>query len=235
VSGAAGFVRVSSRAQNARTQRSAIAAAVKARGETIERWFNETMTGRTMKRPKLDELRAAVRTGIVRRIYVFKIDRFTRTGVADTFSLLDEFKKSGCEVIAVADNLHLKPGTDDLLTEVFLFALSLAARLERQAINERISAARDRCEREGLPWGRPRRMTDDDVEKARAMKQAGRSVRQIAVALRVPRATLQRALSRKPAARRAHQKRISPRGRACQPGPVRSAATETARRRGVES
>lgn len=227
MNGTAGFIRVSSRAQNAQTQRSAINAAAKARGETIARWFNETMSARTMRRPKLDELRAAVRTGIVRRVYSFKIDRFTRSGVADTFALLDEFKRAGCEIIAVADNLHLKPGTDDLLTEVFLFALSLAARLERQAINERISAARDRCEREGLPWGRPRRMTDDDVAKAHAMKQTGRSVRQIAVALHVPRATLQRALSRKPAARRARQKRASRRGQACQPGPVRSAATET--------
>jgi DNA invertase Pin-like site-specific DNA recombinase len=230
VTGIAGFVRVSSRAQNAKTQRSAINVAAKARGETIEQWFSETMSGRTMQRPKLDALRSAVRTGTVRRIYSFKIDRFTRTGVADTFALLDEFKRAGCEVVAVADNLHLKPGADDLLTEVFLFALSIAARLERQAINERIAAARDRVEVEGGHWGRPRRMDHAMVDRARTMKKEGRTVRQIAAALKVPRATVQRALSRKPAPCITRQGSRSSPSQHRQQGASQLAATGTAQK-----
>lgn len=199
MNGIAGFVRVSSRAQNAKTQRATISTAATARGETIGQWFAETMTGRTMKRPKLDELRAAVRTGIVRRIYTFKIDRFTRSGVGDTFALLREFNNAGCEVIAVVDNLHLRPGSEDVQTEVFLFALGLAAKLERLAIAERISAARDRVEAEGGHWGRPRRMDHATIQKARALKRDGMTIRQIAARLKTPRATVARTLSRKPA------------------------------------
>jgi DNA invertase Pin-like site-specific DNA recombinase len=150
-----------------------------------------------MRRPALDELRAAARTGTVNRIYTFKLDRLTRTGVSDTFALLNEFKLAGCEVIAVADNLHLKLGEDDMQTVVFQFALGLAAKLERQAIGERIAAARNRLEAEGRAWGRPARLTGLKLEQAKALRAEGRSIREIAVAMKVPRSTVGRALSQK--------------------------------------
>lgn len=195
---AAAYVRVSSRAQDFPTQRSAIERAAAARGDQITTWYAEKRSGKTLARPELDRLRADVRTGTAaRRIYCFKLDRLTRTGVADTYRVVEEFKKAGCELVAVADNLHLKPGVEDVVTDVFLFALGLAARLERQAINDRIAAARDRSEAEGRTWGRPSRVTSRDLLRLRALRDQGKTIRQIAVALKVPRSTVQRALSRK--------------------------------------
>ena len=192
-----GYLRVSSRAQDAASQRAAIERAATARGEWIEGWYSEQRSGGTMRRPALDELRADARTGIVNRIYTFKLDRLTRTGVSDTFALLNEFKLAGCELIAVADNLHLKLGEDDMQTVVFQFALGLAAKLERQAIGERIAAARNRLEAEGRAWGRPARLTGLKLEQAKALRAEGRSIREIAVAKKVPRSTVGRALSQK--------------------------------------
>jgi DNA invertase Pin-like site-specific DNA recombinase len=77
--------------------------------------------------------------------------------------------------IAVADNLTVLPDKDDVTSEVLLFAFGLAAKLERTSINDRISAARDRLEAEGRPWGRPRRMTDELVARARSMYEEGRT------------------------------------------------------------
>jgi DNA invertase Pin-like site-specific DNA recombinase len=190
----AAYVRVSSRAQTHETQVAAIERAATARGDAVATWYAEKRSGKTIARPELDRLRADVRTGKVSRLYVFKLDRVTRSGVADTYRVVEEIKRAGCELIAVADNLHLKPGADDIASEVFVFALSLAARLERTALNDRIAAARDRMEAQGRAWGRPRRMDDTAVARARRMRAEGRTVREIAVALKVPRSTVARAV-----------------------------------------
>lgn len=190
----AAYLRVSSKAQDYATQRDAIERAAAARGDTVATWVEEKRSAKTLARPGLDRLRADARSGLVRRLYVFKLDRLCRTGVADTFTVLGELRAHGVEVIAVADNLHLKPGADDITSEVFVFALGLAAKLERAAINDRISAARERVEREGGQWGRPRRLDTAGVERVRQLREQGRSLRQIAVALKVPLSTVGRAV-----------------------------------------
>ncbi len=200
---AVAYVRVSSRAQDLATQRSAIERAATARGDVIASWLEEKRSAKTLARPVLDQLRADVRTGLVRRVYCFKLDRISRTGVGDTYRVVDELKAAGCELVAVADNLHLKPGANDVVTDVFLFALGLAAKLERQAISDRIAAARERVEAEGGHWGRPRRLDDRAVARARELWRAGRTVRDIAIAMKVPRSTIGRALKLQQGERRA--------------------------------
>jgi hypothetical protein len=54
---------------------------------------------------------------------------------------------------------------------------------------------RERIEAEGRRWGRPRRVDGPTRARALAMRAEGRSVRAIAVALKVPRATIARALA----------------------------------------
>ncbi|MCG8417727.1 MAG: helix-turn-helix domain-containing protein [Proteobacteria bacterium] len=50
-------------------------------------------------------------------------------------------------------------------------------------------------EAEGRTWGRPKRMNDATVARAVAMRSDGRTLRQIAVALKVPKSTVGRALA----------------------------------------
>src|SRR5205823_7158670 len=78
--------------------------------------------------------------------------------------------------------------------EIILAVVCWAAKMERLAINERIAAARERVEAEGRKWGRPSRLTDHDRAKVAALRRVGRTVRQIAVALKVPRSTVARAV-----------------------------------------
>ncbi|MGO9838971.1 MAG: helix-turn-helix domain-containing protein [Polyangiaceae bacterium] len=58
---------------------------------------------------------------------------------------------------------------------------------------ERLATA-ERIEGEGGRWGRPSRMGRAEIERAEAMRAEGRSVRAIAIAMRVPRSTVARAL-----------------------------------------
>jgi DNA invertase Pin-like site-specific DNA recombinase len=190
------YVRVSSRAQDLAMQRLSIEKAAATRGDTIIEWFSEKRSGKTLARPELDHLRALVRDQNVQTIYCFKLDRLTRSGVADTYRVVDELRRAGCMLIAVADNLTIRAGSDDIVSETLVFALALAARLERAAINDRIAAARERLEAEGRPWGRPPRLSQAECARLRALRDEGRSVRDIAVAMKVPRSTVARALAR---------------------------------------
>jgi DNA invertase Pin-like site-specific DNA recombinase len=181
----AAYVRVSSAGQSLAAQSEAIRRAARARGDKLGRWYREKVSARTLDRPELAALRAAVRRGEVRKLYVFRIDRLTRSGIRDTLALLDELGRGGCEVVTIADGFELAGPARD----VVLAVISWAAEMERRALGERISAARARAER----WGRPRRTVD--VARARELAAKGKSLRQIAAALKVPLATLARRLA----------------------------------------
>jgi DNA invertase Pin-like site-specific DNA recombinase len=73
--------------------------------------------------------------------------------------------------------------------------MAWASKMERLAINERISAVRERMEAEGGRWGRPSRIGPGLLAKVIKLRKAGRSVREIAVAMKVPRTTVARHLS----------------------------------------
>lgn len=193
--GVVAYVRVSSRAQNDATQRIAIEGAAAARGNRIVGdWYAEKRSAKTTARAELVRLRADVRAGTVRKVYVFKLNRLVRTGVADTFAVVEELRRAGVTLVAVADNLTIVPDKEDVVSEVLVFALGLAAKMERTAINNRISAARDRVEASGGRWGRPSRVDRATRARARELQREGKTVREIARALKVPRSTIAREL-----------------------------------------
>lgn len=185
------YLRVSSRSQDHATQRSGILRVAGARGDEISTWYSEKRSGKTTVRPELQRLRADARAGLIRRLYVFRLDRLTRSGIRDTFELVEELQAHGVELVTVADGFDLQGPA----AEVVLAVLAWASKMERLATNERIAEARARVEAEGGRWGRPRRMDAALVARATAMRAEGRSVRAIAIALKVPRATVGRALA----------------------------------------
>jgi putative DNA-invertase from lambdoid prophage Rac len=186
----AGYCRVSSKAQDFATQRNAIDRAATARGDAITTWRSEKRSGKLLARPELDQLRADARAGHIRRLYVYRLDRLTRSGIADTLQVVEELRRHGCEVVSVADGFDLTSAA----AEIILAVVSWAAKMERLAINERIAAARERVEAEGGKWGRPSRFSDEDRAKVLALHREGRSIRDIAVAVKVPKSTVARAL-----------------------------------------
>lgn len=197
---AAAYVRVSSKGQDDRSQRSAIRRAAGARGDDVATWFAEKRSATRNDRPELEALREAARRGELKRLYVFRLDRLTRTGVRDTLAIVEELRRHGCELVSVADGFDLQGPA----AEVVIAVMAWAAKMERAALGERIAAARVRVEAAGGAWGRPRRMTDEQAEKAALLKSNGKSIRYIAAALKVPRSTVAAELSRKPLPRHAH-------------------------------
>jgi DNA invertase Pin-like site-specific DNA recombinase len=186
----AAYVRVSSRGQDFASQRSAIEQSARARGDTIQRWYSEKHTSGTLVRPKLDNLRRDARAGEIAKLYVFRLDRLTRTGIRDTLALVHELREGGVKLQTIADGFDV----DGVAGDVVMAVMAWAAQMERAALGERIRAARERIEAEGGRWGRPRRVDRATLERARKLRAAGHTLRYVAQVVKVPRATIARAL-----------------------------------------
>jgi site-specific DNA recombinase len=102
------YLRVSSRAQDFATQKSAIERPATARGDTIADWYYEKRSGKLLARPELDRLRSDTRAGAVARLYLFRLDRLTRSGIRDTFEVIEELRAHGCTLVSVSDGFDLE-------------------------------------------------------------------------------------------------------------------------------
>jgi DNA invertase Pin-like site-specific DNA recombinase len=192
----AAYVRVSSRSQNYATQREAISRAAKARGDVIRHWFEEKKSAKNLDRPVLTHVRDLARRGEVRRLYVFRLDRLARSGMRDLLTVVEELRAAGCSLQTIADGFDLEGPAADVVVAV----LGWAAEMERVALGERISAARARIEAAGGSWGRPRRIGGKQAREIVARNKKGESIREIAIAMKIPRSTVGAAAraSRKP-------------------------------------
>lgn len=178
----AAYVRVSSRSQDAAYQRAAIERAAHARGEEVAIWFSDTASGKTMDRPELSAALAAIRAGMVRRLWVWRVDRLTRSGIVDTLTVLQEVRRHGCECASVADGFAL----DGPAADVILSVLAWAAQMEREKIAENQAAARARLEAVGRTWGRPVvGVTPEQIAAVVALKAQGRTQVSIASILKL--------------------------------------------------
>lgn len=186
------YVRVSTSGQDTEAQRQAIAAAAAARGDEIARWYDERAGAGSTQRAELRQLRADVRAGQVQRVYVFRLDRLARSGVRDTFHVLEELKVYGCSFVSVADGL---PDVAGPWGDVVIAVLAAAAEIELEALRKRLAVARAKLEKEGRKWGRPPRLTRADYPKLLQLAAEGYTVRRIAMAIKVPRSTVAKHLA----------------------------------------
>lgn len=188
-----GYLRVSTRQQDLEAQRLAIRRAASARGDRIVDWYAEKRTGTTLARPELERLRADVRGGGIRKLYVFRVDRLARSGIRDVLTIVEEFRAHGCAIASVADGFSL----DGPAADVVLAVIAWGAQMERAALGERIAASYDRVKASGGRWGRPPRMGPELLAKAKGLEARGKTIREISVALKVPRTTVHDALREK--------------------------------------
>lgn len=190
----AAYLRVSTSGQDCEMQRQAIGLAALARGDAELTWFEDTGSGRSWERPALVELRAAVFRGEVGRLYVFKLDRLSRMGVLDTAKLVGELHSAGCAVVSLTEGFDFgAPVVGGLLVAMLAFA----AELEWSAQQDRLTAARQARARAGKSWGRPSKSSALSA-KILERRAAGESIRQIAIALKVPKSTVSDALKNGP-------------------------------------
>lgn len=193
----AAYIRVSTRQQDYDAQRDAIARAALARGEAIDLWFEEKVGGASKRRPELGMLLTKARR--IERVYVFRLDRLSRGGIAETLNIVKQLRDSGCSVASVCEPFLTFDGPMGDLT---LSVLAWAAQQERRALTERLAAARERTIAGGGAWGRPKVLLPDTIRLGRELVGQGVSVRRAAAQLGISHSTLARALQKDAAAER---------------------------------
>ena len=100
--------------------------------------------------PKLEELLSNLKPNQI--IAVWELSRLTRGGVAKLFSIIERINKAGAILLETKSGtvIDSSPGG-----EAYVFALGLAARVERDMISERTKSALQARKAQGVKLGRP--------------------------------------------------------------------------------
>jgi site-specific DNA recombinase len=156
------------------------------------------ISGRTLKRPGLEEIRELVRQRKVTAVVVWRLDRISRT-ISDLWELAEEFDSAGVAFHSLNESIDLSSATGRL---VFTFMGALA-QFYRESLAENVRLGLDQARREGRHVNRAKfgyRMVDgslvpdrSEAESVRLMfglRAAGASLREIEAATGVKYSTV---------------------------------------------
>ena len=112
-------------------------------------YIDEGISGKNLtQRPAIQEMMTAVKTGLVKNVLVFKIDRLTRS-TADLIYLTDLFNQYDCAFNSLTESID----TDTPSGRMFLKIIGIFAEFERENIVERSKVGIERKVREGYTIG----------------------------------------------------------------------------------
>ena len=178
-----GYARVSTDDQNFSLQRAAVEAA------GCKRIFEEKISGAKWDRPELIRMLDQTRDGDV--VVVSRLDRLARS----TRHLL-EIAERLRDAQAGLRSLH-EPWADTTSPagRMVLTVFAGIAEFERELIHERTGSGRDAAKARGVRFGRPPKLTCDQIALAQRLIGEGTPARAAAKILKIHAATLYRALA----------------------------------------
>jgi DNA invertase Pin-like site-specific DNA recombinase len=181
-----GYARVSRDRQDPATQMREVERVAAARGWTIARWYTDHgESGAKLSRPALNDMLADVRRGLVKVLVVYKVDRLGRNA-GHMALMIDELVARGVDLVSATEPLDTTTSVGRLQIGI----ISLFAQYERELIRERVLAGQRKAKAQGKIIGRkPKPM---DLDRAIALRRAGRSWRSIAKGLKVKMPTVRR-------------------------------------------
>ena len=178
-----GYARVSTNAQDLEDQRQQLAAA------GCERIFAEKVSGARSDRPELRRLLEHVRTGDV--VTVTRLDRLARS-TRDLLDLVDQLNRAGAGFRSLAEPWA---DTTSPAGKMVMTVMAGIAEFERSLIIERTQRGQQAARERGVKFGARPKLTDRQIQEARAQIEAGRSIAAVARQFKIHRSTLYRALA----------------------------------------
>jgi len=189
------YLRVSTANQDLRSQEPDLKSwlRVHGRGRDI-RWYRDTFSGRTMRRPGIEQLETDVAAGKVDTVVVWRVDRLGRTA-AGMLAFLEQLDESGVTFVAVRDGFDSGTPAGRLVRGV----LAQVAAYEREVISDRIRAGIAKAKADGKRWGGRKkgqrtRLTEKKVLSISALLAAGTKKAEIARHLGIGERSVYRAL-----------------------------------------
>ena len=151
-----GYARVSTVDQNPDLQRNALTEA------GCEQIFTEQMSGAVADRPELMAALGCARAGDT--LVVWKLDRLARS-IRQLIDTAEDLRVRGVGFRSLTEALDTTTAQGRLVFHMF----GALAEFERSLIRERTRAGLQAAKKAGRTGGRPPKLTDDDIQAAKAM------------------------------------------------------------------
>jgi DNA invertase Pin-like site-specific DNA recombinase len=183
------WLRVSTAEQRVNSQELVVTRYVAARGWSVVRRFVEQgISGAAASRSVVDQILTAARRREFDAVVIFRGDRsFRSAGRGCLF--IDELLATGCAFVSVEDGIDTGTPMGELMAKMAV----LLAEWERRGIRDRVRAGMHAARSRGQHVGRPRARID--LARARALLNAGGTIRRVAAKFGVARSTLRHALT----------------------------------------
>jgi DNA invertase Pin-like site-specific DNA recombinase len=159
-----------------------------------ERWtvaaeYVDKASAKTADRPAFRKMFEDASRKEFDMVLFWSLDRFSREGVLETLQHLQKLTSHGVEWFSYREEYLRSIG---VFKEAVLAILAAIAKQERVRLSERVQAGLSRAKAQGKTLGRP--CVAVNRSKVWALKDAGRSIRQIATTMNLSHGTVQRAL-----------------------------------------
>lgn len=187
------YVRVSSNGQSTASQLPDIEKWVQAHGLEVK-IYRDTFTGKSLDRPGWNKLEADFRSGAIKRIIIWRLDRLGRTAKGLT-ALFEELVTAKINLISIKDGLDLKTPSGRLMANV----LASVAQFEGEVRSERQMAGIAVARAEGKHLGRVAvgagngkriKVSSEQIEQVKRLKAEEMPVAGIARATGLSRPTI---------------------------------------------
>jgi DNA invertase Pin-like site-specific DNA recombinase len=192
---AALYLRVSTDMQTTENQRPDLLKIASTRGLEIVEEYVETESAAKV-RPIFERMMADARGRRFDALLIWSISRFGRNMLENLGNVL-ALDEIGVLVISHRDTWL--DCTSGITRKMLIGMQSAMAEHEMDELKARtragIARARVQGTKSGKPIGRPRKVATEDVVRAIAMMAGAKTLREVAVALKIKRSTLQRALA----------------------------------------
>jgi DNA invertase Pin-like site-specific DNA recombinase len=159
------------------------------RGATAIEFVDQT-SGRKDSRPALNELMRAARRREVDAVVITKLDRLARS-IRHLSTLVLELESLEVDLVVLDQAIDTATPAGRLLLNV----LGSIAEFEADLIRERVIAGIENARRKGVAIGRPTKLRETEVLRARQLRAAGLSLRQVGRAVGASASTVHRALT----------------------------------------
>ena len=182
-----GYIRVSSTDQNPERQREAL------KDAGVEKTFEDYASGKNADRPQFKAMMTFLREGDC--LTVLSLDRLGRS-LMDLIKIVEELGARGVAIKFINEKLEFDSGKSASPTaKLMLHLIGAFAEFERSMIRTRQQEGIALAKARGAYKGRPRSVTDEQIELAKNQIDLGVPVAAAARKVGVSRATLYRYIS----------------------------------------
>ena len=135
-------------------------------------YVDEGVSGARERRPELDRLWMDCRKRKLDAVIVYRYDRFARS-LRQLVNALEEFRALGVDFVSLHEGVDTSTPNGRLVFGIF----ASIAEFERELIRSRVRSGLAAAKLKGKQLGRPRR--ELDLKRVGALREAGRSWREI--------------------------------------------------------